>query len=1649
MAQSAAATQSMSYVHHEPHNLFSQALASAGLKATTPAAIGVTMVSSTRPPLAQQVSSPVRPNELLAPAWAPAPMPYVQGYEAKYTHGSDPAHGLQQSNGPGHPGLVANNFYARSLHTPFYLPLGEGAQFDYGAQGANAMALLGATASSSGSSDTSSLPAFDVKAYTFRKKSRLYVAVKHKNALRIEPIIYLKTCILDNQREIVRNWDYLRFSIHRFRENALPKKKLSLEEMRTARILDVNISLVSPNNKNRLIEDSCPACVMRMDGERKIMQVLARNFKLTPAGEPVIDIRKGHAIVCIKLNCYCDHHNEQEGFVVRMQTEPEIVRVGGSVKLRICCEARSKTGPVEPDVEEEDGLTDIDAPVSTGSRSPTAIERSIQSPSLSYKSESPDPRNRQRQPSIISSSAASPRSLDERVVSSLAVEPNQNGAPVPPPPAFRQIYPLTPSEGTCLGGTRVTIHGSNFDVMQSPMVYFGKVPAELVTISHHDVMECTTPPAEDLKPGIVKVKIVTLTSPLGDDNDSVDFMYMAPSDYDFYSLAATSLSYAMANEYPNENSLAYILNAHGTGLGAGLGQDLLHGGTDTLSGDTLDMGLAWAAKEDLALDFLRAIQTLSPGRVLPAFQSETGHTLLHFAAQYGMMRLAKELLAMGIDHTAVDRNRKTALQFAEVVGNTEMVRLFSSAKVPPRPMVPRLEANSTQSTMKETVTALIQKHETTLQQVLASERERKEGELHKLRDRAMEVLEFRDKQHVRRSAMSSDLDGEDVDRFSEMSPSKSSDEGEGSIGHMEAEETTFNSARKRKSGDESAVPGSFKKLVKESELTLSSTIDPTLKASLQKDIKLWAATRGVELFGDKFDPEMSSELQFWTCDSATLTSVKNLTESASREPVLPSDHSTLTVMALSSRGLHLYTEQNRNSSKKQEQWNHWCLLELEELGYAKEDSKRSLNVDICGLVNRGRGLSGEQLRIESEAAPEMLKAVEDARTRLRDFHRMRMQDNWMKSGLKLWKTLCGMDDREFALVDSVLDFSPDFDLVLKSPLEDQRGHSLAMVATALFLARDMDLCTRISFEGAKLAEDGWTRPEVISELQKTVKSKKHVTRWRFEGCNWTAKTFKGFIQGFEVDSSASTTGGYEYHQCRDISVARNNLSGDVLIGNLSGDAPIGNLLVNCSKTLKMLEGFDLTDCNIGIQDMEHLAHNLSDLLELRLRGNSSDERWWQWMDVVLERNPRILRCSLGAKVPLAESDRSLISLERLEQLQNLVELDLTESPITEKTLDVLEKCVRSTSHALRTVNLSHCDLAWSSLVPLFKAFCDVNDSTKSTLAISKNPLFDTEKSIQDWEASVTGANVRVPFGIQMEELVIPDTTLQRLLAPLERATCFNELDFRGLYVEKAKPIDGRDSLSYDEVRMQTRKQANIQSASTESCQSLGRILKSNSSLIMLDASGDSVECDISEVSSSNTGSGSHVTTTKPLGGFGKQLPLAFPALAGNATLRVLSIDNNNVGENAMLQFWPSMKRNHTVRVLSCNGNDAFTPNGLNEIEGIFYSVQDGSLREHNTFLSVFTPSKDEILSHIGVLANQVKRYNDAIRELESGSVKESDLKFLGSAPLKDAKRNYEAAEKRRIDYCETHARIIQAVRENNRRSKEEPRQQLQVQALVA
>ncbi|KAG0012916.1 SPT3 Dosage dependent suppressor of Ty-induced promoter mutations-like protein [Entomortierella chlamydospora] len=1618
------------------------------------------MVGTAGHPLVHQLSSPARPHDMLVPQW---PTAYVQGYETKYTStteasaynhatatnvSSTSTTAATATTAPA--GLIPNNFYARPLHTPFYqmeLPLSEAHLNVYASQSSSAISLFDTpTVESLGAG----LPTFDVKAYTFRKKSRHYVAVKHRNALRIEPIIYLKTSILDNHREVVRNWDYLRIPIHRFRDNALPKKRLSTEEMRTARILDVGISLVSPNNNNRIIEDSCPACAMRMDGERKIMQVLAKNFKMTPAGEPVIDIRKGHAIVCIKINCYCDHHNEQDGFEVRMQTEPQVVRMGGSVRLRICCEARSKLGPAaEPEVEEEDGLTDIDAPISTGSRSPLGInDRSAQSPSLSYGSQSPNPSNRhQRQQSTVSSSTASPRSTDERerVISSLGVEPRQSvdgrdnqsvgdHSLSPLPPAFREIYPLTPSEGTCLGGTRVTIHGAHFDTMQNPVVYFGKVPAELVTISHHDVMECTTPPAEGLKPGIVAVRIATLAHPLTSDTvSSVDFMYMAPPDYDMFNIAATSLSYAMANEYPHDDSLAYILNAHGSGFGGGFGQELISG-TDSLSGTTVNGGLAWSAKEAVVLDFLKAIQTLAPGRVLPSFQSDNGHTLLHLAAQHGMIRLAKELINMGIDHTAVDRNRNTALRFAQLTSNTEMAQLLSQARIPPRPMVPRTE--ETQLKRKEIVDSLIQKHETSLRRALAQEQERKAKELEQMRDRSLRIMELQDQTSPVGSsgfAMSVididadvdvDIDGDEITDFSgESSPSVKSDEDELLSPLTEHDlSSKEHQNRKRKSIiDEpfDAPSGAYKKLQMESTSNRSYAIDPTQLAFIQNGAKSWENVRGNQLFGDLSGLTMeSSDVQVWVCESAIVSTKASSSTSS---------NTTLAALALSASGLHLYTEMASTEDSVEKNLSHWSLVEIYELSHVLDNSAEMLRIDMCGLIpSSGRDLLGERIQVKPVAnqakASEILDIIENARVRLNEHQKKAKAADWMESRLRMWCTLFKVSEPE---VKSVIDYCLEFKrstLILKAADDELHGHSLGMVGAVVCMARDLDDCEGIQFNGAKVADNGWDRPELIKELEKTTRSMTQVRHWQFLDCKWTPNTVQGFVSGLKLGLNDKNK---EHSVSKEICLTGNEFG---------GDDSVGSMLVGCVDNLETLKCLNLENCDIGLAGMKHLVHRVKGLEELRLRGNRVDASWWQWMDDALTRNPDLKKCSIGAPVPIADPDKSLVSLERLNSLKHLEELDLSGSHVTQPTLDALTTYIRHTTSPFSTLALTHCQLRWPNLMSIFKAVCEVNTSTKFTLNISQNTLFDSEAAIQDWERSVNEAQANVPFGIQMKDLLISDLTLQRILAPVTNATCFNEFNIKGLYIKRASQAAELDSLDYDTARAKS----NPEGASEESCLALGRIISSNSKLIMLDVSGN-LEKSITKDDKSN----SDVLKKRAVGGFGAEISLAFPALAGNTSLRYVTIDYNKFGENGMIELSKALRLNRHIGVFSCAGNDGFTLDGLHAIESIFAPQPDSTTSssassEYNNYLSVWDIGDgDETVAQLSLMHMEVDRLNAKRRQIELDIGREQvGVKKAGEADLKAVTRRLDAAINKRVDYEDTLSRIKKAIAANNQRTRE-------------
>jgi hypothetical protein len=969
-----------------------------------------------------------------------------------------------------------------------------------------------------------------------------------------------------------------------------------------------------------------------------------------------------------------------------------------------------------------------------------------------------------------------------------------------------------------------------------------------------------------------------------------------------------------------------------------------------------------------------------------------------------------------------------------MLSNAELVQVLSSAKVPPRPMVPPLFASATtRSSMKEMVASLIQKHEETLTSVLQREQNRKYKELTSLRDRTLRIMELKDQ------ALGKETIDEEADDV-RSSPSLSS-LGEGS---PEREISIDEGGRKRKSQIDTAIDWTHaKKLNIEaspplSSLDILSVVDSGRMSFIKNGCQLWESSRGSQLFGDLVSFGQPVGLQIWACDSVTLITLDPVSGSYP-SPKAPKD-SSLAVLALSTTGLHLFKEDSVGQDRGNKSLENWSLVEIDSVGLLEEDSEEmTVRVDMCGLVPRGgRNLLGERIVIKSTAASNIVKSISEARTRLDQHQRVATRHCWEESRLKLWSTLFGVDVREFdAVLTDHLDFEKGI-LTMKPAGDDRRGgHSMSMIGAVLASICFLDNCKSVNFSRVTAEDDGWNKPELIRQLERTVRTKKDaVVDWNFSHCGWTPSTIHGFVKGF---NSTIATVEENLTRCDQIFLAGNYLN---------GDDSAGQALVECIGRMTGLKTLDITGCDIGLVGMDNLVHHIKGLTNLRIGGNRSDQRWWTWMDTLLQRNPKLQSCHIGATIKIDNPSASLVSLERLQSLDQLVELDLTDSWVTAGTLDALARYLQvNASHHLKTLTLSHCHLDWcSSLDGLFRAICDINTSTKFTLNVGRNPLFDKEESVRAWIESVEGAQVKVPFGIKMAELVVTDFTLQQILGPLAAATCFNELNFKGLYV---KQDSGFFSSSYDEMRLQTVPVA----ASPESCHALGRILESNSTLVMLDISG---------TTAASEGVG------RSMGGFGRHVSLAFPGLGQNSTLRILALDHNRFGEEGLPQFCQALRSNSKLGVLTCDGNDIFTPQGLCSIERIFLPAPSLSLfpsastlargyqsaelmdvdctavdageEQYNRSLCVWAHGQDEILMHVHLLTQDVTRLEEERDRLEKrlarsrDLTKECDVKVLSEA-FEELKRRVAVAKRARLEYSETHARIVKAISDNNERVK--------------
>ncbi|KAG0343479.1 hypothetical protein BGZ54_006158, partial [Gamsiella multidivaricata] len=112
----------------------------------------------------------------------------------------------------------------------------------------------------------------------------------------------------------------------------------------------------------------------------------------------------------------------------------------------------------------------------------------------------------------------------------------------------------------------------------------------------------------------------------------------------------------------------------------------------------------------------------------------------------------------------------------------------------------------------------------------------------------------------------------------------------------------------------------------------------------------------------------------------------------------------------------------------------------------------------------------------------------------------------------------------------------------------------------------------------------------------------------------------------------------------------------------------------------------------------------------------------------------------------------------------------------------------------------------------------------------------------------------------------------------------------------------------------------------------------NKTLVTMNISGTEIKQQVQEQTDSSTAPANAlknvVAIGRSTGGFGRQVSLAFLALAENDTLRALSVDHNRFGEDGMVLLAEALKSNTGIGSLSCDGNDAYTHKALKAIEKI-------------------------------------------------------------------------------------------------------------------
>ncbi|KAF9366174.1 SPT3 Dosage dependent suppressor of Ty-induced promoter mutations-like protein [Mortierella sp. NVP85] len=539
----------------------------------------------------------------------------------------------------------------------------------------------------------------NVKTHVFKKELQEYVPTQIEDRLRIETIIYVELSIVDQNNALVNAYDYARLPKDLFFSQ--PDKVMSPEEMATKRIIDISATLQCPSNNWQEEKEACLRCARRMSTkldqtETRIMHMLPELHR-TDNGDALISFRSGVANIQFKINCYCGHKKEKEGFVIRFDSQSD-VSIASHVTLPLMFYHQNKNrvasralaaaakAQAKPDqqqqqqpLEQESSARNVVKSVTSKTKRESRSKPG--SSPIGNQHQIPSPPN-----SLLGSPVewSSSPEIDDFIDSSDI--PFTVPSPPPPDPLI-SLFPesavqeqhqqqqltialithMTPNSGPVRGGTLVTIHGSGFTVGEVMYVCFGENMIPIIPQRDH-MLECITPASN-------KAETVPVFAMNAESNVAqATFTYVDDNEKELIKLALQRMMNISARmEGPLDNVLSRANEF-------ALWTDLLDGGVDGSSTPSSLFGnKSYTSLERMVLDSFEILDTPTAKNVDGlSIANSTGHTMLHLAVWLDYETLAKDLLVRNVDAVIQDKNGLTALDWARRLNNESMIALLAN-----------------------------------------------------------------------------------------------------------------------------------------------------------------------------------------------------------------------------------------------------------------------------------------------------------------------------------------------------------------------------------------------------------------------------------------------------------------------------------------------------------------------------------------------------------------------------------------------------------------------------------------------------------------------------------------------------------------------------------------------------------------------------------------------------------------------------------------------------------------------------------------------------------------------------------------------------------------------------------------------------------